>query len=691
MSRIAICCLITAGLLPVVSHADHVEQLEPLDVAASRYEQGERIYVDAETLPSAAPDTAAMLKRVPGANINFNGPLTGIAQYRGMFGDRVNVVVDGSSLITGGPNAMDTPLSYIPRQRLQSIEVYRGIAPVSSGMETMGGTIQAESRLSSFTNQDRFEFHGDSTAGVHSVDGGYSLSGLASMANRNHRVHAAVTREYGDDREFPGGTVRASSHERDVYDLGYGYRLDDHKFSFDYRRNETGPTGTAALPMDIEFIDTDIFRAAYETSLGSIGLKAALAYNDVSHRMSNFLLRDPVNPMMLRYTLAEADGGSYALEANMPVAGGNLVLGIDGKQANHDADIFNPDNAMFFVNNFNNINRDLYSVFGEWTGRPTESLQLELGVRYTHVAMDAGTVDGTPARMMMAAQTLRDNFNNADRSKTDNNIDLVSRLRYALNDDLSLVAGAARKTRSPSYQERYLWLPLQSTGGLADGNNYVGNINLDPEVAHEVEFGIDWRSGRTYLSPRLFYRHVDDYIQGVPATDPAVIMQSTMSGDPTPLRFSNVDARFYGMDAEWGLQMAERWFLDGVVTYVRGERRDIDDDLYRIAPLNTTLALTHRRARWSATLEGQFYAGQDNVSATNNETATGGYGLLNFYGQYALAEQGLTITAGVDNLLDKQYRSHLAGINRVINSDVPAGMRLPGDGINGYVSISLHW
>ena len=39
-------------------------------------------------------DTAVALKDVPGANVNANGPVTGIAQYRGMHGDRVSVVID---------------------------------------------------------------------------------------------------------------------------------------------------------------------------------------------------------------------------------------------------------------------------------------------------------------------------------------------------------------------------------------------------------------------------------------------------------------------------------------------------------------------------------------------------------------------------------------------------------------------
>lgn len=691
MLRFTFTVFLAVMLLPAVAHADHVTELETIDVAASRAERDDRITISADTLADPAADTAAILKRFPGANVNSNGPLTGIAQYRGMFGDRINVLIDGSSLVSGGPNAMDTPLSYMPRSRLESIEIYRGTAPVSSGIETLGGTISASSRLSRFGNGEEFRIHGDAGGGVHSVDNGYSMTGLVSMANHGHRLHAATAREYGNDRDFPGGTVRASRYERDVYDLGYGFRTGVHEFSLDYRRNETGPSGTAALPMDIEFIDTDIFRGGYQAKLGTVGLEARLSYNDVAHRMSNFTLRDPVNPLMRRYTLAEANGGSYSLQADLPLAAGNLVVGTEGKLANHDADIFDPDNAMFLVRNFNDVSRDLYSIFSEWAGPLAKHLRLQFGARYTRVNMDAGVVDGTPAQIMPAAGMLRDGFNDADRSRSDDNVDLATRLNFDLNDDLSLLAGAARKTRSPSYQERYLWLPLQSAAGLADGNNYVGDINLSPEVAYEAEFGFDWRPGRLYFAPRVFYRHVDDYIQGTPATDPAVIMVSTMTGDPTPLRFSNVDAQFYGFDAEWGAQLAERWFLDGIVTYVRGERRDIDDDLYRIAPLNTTLALTHRRTRWSWTLEGQLYAGQEHVSATNGETASGGYGLLNFYGRYSIPEQGVTISAGFDNLLDKQYRSHLAGTNRVINSDVAPGLRLPGDGINGYLRLALHW
>jgi iron complex outermembrane receptor protein len=84
-------------------------------------------------------DTATTLKDLPGADVNNNGTITGIAQYRGMYGDRVAVTIDNHAVVSGGPNSMDAPLSYVPPMITESIVIERGIASVSSAPETIGG------------------------------------------------------------------------------------------------------------------------------------------------------------------------------------------------------------------------------------------------------------------------------------------------------------------------------------------------------------------------------------------------------------------------------------------------------------------------------------------------------------------------------------------------------------------------
>ena len=142
-------------VFPAVCAAGDAQQLPDMTVEGEAAGGVSLYQVDLDQAPATTPDTAALLRRAPGANVNRNGPLTGIAQYRGMYGDRVNVMVNGIRINTGGPNGMDPALSYIPRSQLQSLEVIRGIAPVSSGAETIGGTITATSRSGEFGSGDR--------------------------------------------------------------------------------------------------------------------------------------------------------------------------------------------------------------------------------------------------------------------------------------------------------------------------------------------------------------------------------------------------------------------------------------------------------------------------------------------------------------------------------------------------------
>ncbi len=683
----AMACVVSADAVAEEHPREREEQsgnVEEITIIGSC----ERFRVPVEmTAATAVPDAAAMLERIPGADVNRNGPLSGIAQYRGLFGDRLNVVVDGVPVVPVGPNHMDAPLSYISRQRLESLEIHRGIAPVSAGLETLGGAILVSSDKGSFADGDALEFHGDLRSSAASVNEGYGAGGLVSLASDRNRLYVGASTESGDDVEFTDGTVKPTRHRREIYDLGYGLRVGDHNLGLDYRRLDTGRTGTPALPMDIQFVETDVVSANYQGKAGDSVFEARLFWSDGEHEMDNFTLRTPMNPAKRRLTVADGRASGLSLAATKPMGGHYLRLGVDGDRSAHDADIENPDDREFFVVNFNDASRNRYGLWAEWIGRPAPGWQLEAGLRYNQIETNA---DEVATSMGMAAKVLQERFNSADRSITDHNFDWVLQGNYELWPSLVLEAGAARKTRSPSYQERYLWLPLKSTGGLADGKNYVGDIDLEPEVSHEIEFGLEWNDRGLRLSPRAFYRTVDDYIQGTPATDAEVLQVSRMMGDPAPLQFSNVEAELYGADVAWSAAMGDHWLLDGTVGYVRGKRRDIDDDLYRIPPFNGLLALTYETVKWALTVETEVYLRQDDVSATNDEGPTGGYALMNVRGNRELGG-GVELTFGVNNVFDRRYADHIGGVNRAGDGDVGVGKRLPGLGVNAYLALRRTW
>jgi len=138
---------------------------------------------------------------------------------------------------------------------------------------------------------------------------------------------------------------------------------------------------------------------------------------------------------------------------------------------------------------------------------------------------------------------------------------------------------------------------------------------------------------------------------------------------------------------DWAWHLAPDWQLSGLVNYVRGKRRDSDDDLYRIAPANATLRLAWSAGEWGAVIEGVASAAQHQVSATSREQKSSGYGLLNVSANWRPTAQ-LALAAGVDNVFDRTYRDHLGGYNRVSNPDIAVGERLPGYGINVFARAS---
>jgi iron complex outermembrane receptor protein len=140
------------------ANEDNIEDIEVITITNQRHYLGienNESYAQGKT---TEPDLARWLMSVPGANVNRNGPVTGIAQYRGLYGDRISTTLDGQAVIGAGPNAMDTPLSYSTPLIVESMTVYRGIAPVSAGIDTIGGAIDVKMRKAESHNSRRWRF-----------------------------------------------------------------------------------------------------------------------------------------------------------------------------------------------------------------------------------------------------------------------------------------------------------------------------------------------------------------------------------------------------------------------------------------------------------------------------------------------------------------------------------------------------
>ncbi|MEY8199441.1 MAG: TonB-dependent receptor, partial [Colwellia sp.] len=645
-------------------------------------------------------DLANWLASVPGANINSNGPITGIAQYRGLFGDRVATSLDGHPIIGAGPNAMDTPLSYSTPLIVDSMTVYRGIAPVSAGMNTIGGAIDISMRKAEVMNSDNAQASGDLQAGYRSNNSASTLSGVTNLAKGDVAVLLYGNTQAGDSMESGDGTViTPSDFEKTQAGFDVRHATENNTMGLSYHYTKTTDSGTPALPMDIEYIESSRINLDGDFQLGQWQGEWSLGYLDADHGMTNFLMRGH-DPMKKRRNTATAETTDFKFLLHRDFSFGELSFGIDGYLATHDSVITNPSNAMFEVVNFNNVQDDRFGFFTQWQNQYGQT-NVQLGVRVKHALSNADEVSGNmamdmsmgnmnPGMMPSMATLLSDiegNFNNADRKVSDTNVDIALSTQTQLTEALSLYVGVGVKNRAPSYQERYLWTPMESTGGLADGHTYIGNIDLGSETAYQADLGLTWQSNNFMIAPHVFYQNIDNYIQGTPMgmeDASAKMMASMMSGDNNPLKFSNVDAKLYGADVNWYYNLTDNFQLSGIASYVKGERRDIDDNLYRIAPLNGQVSVSYHDENIITNVTLVAVAAQDDVSVTNTEQATSGYGLVNVDIEYFVTNS-FTLRGGVDNLLDREYQNHLGGYNRVKEVGTPVMQRLPSEGLSAWI------
>ena len=190
-----------------------------------------QIITISDTQQLSTPDSAALLRTVPGANFSQNRLITGIAQYRGLFGDRVALSLDGSPALTGGPNAMDTPLSYAPAPLLKDLNVHRGIAPVSAAQESIGGHINARFNRGDFANNSALNLSGIGNLsgagnGRHGDNGQQSSANLQLVAtNDQHKIAVLAAHDEGENSEAGNNVlIQGTQYQRSRTDLSYGWQ-----------------------------------------------------------------------------------------------------------------------------------------------------------------------------------------------------------------------------------------------------------------------------------------------------------------------------------------------------------------------------------------------------------------------------------------------------------------------------------
>ena len=681
-------------------------------------------------LRSNTSDTAKLLDGQPGVSLYGAGGVSSLPVIHGMADDRVRVKVDGMDLISACANHMNAPLSYIDPANVGSVKVFAGITPVSIGGDSIGGTIQVDSTAPEFAGAGVGTLlKGQAGAFYRSNNGAQGGNLSATIAGeefsmrytgstvRAKNFRAANTFKPGaatvgsiSNAYVAGDEVGSSAYQAENQSLAFGLRHENHLVELKLGMQNIPYQGFPNQRMDMTGNNSQQINLGY-TGQYDWGTLQARAYNERTQHKMNFL-GDKTYWYGALFNVAgmpmDTDGKNtgFSVKGDVILSERDILrTGVEYQQYRLN-DWWNPvaNSAMMSPNVFWNINngqRDRTSIFAEWEANWHPQWLTQMGVRSESVKMSAGRVHGYGAMYNAAAAT----FNAANRQHTDNNIDITALARYTPDAGKTFEGGYAMKTRSPNLYERYTWsntntMVMNMNNWVGDGNGYVGNVNLKPEVAQTLSVSGDWHdaAGEDWafkVSP--YYTHVQDYIDAVSCASVGKVCAARVDGFLN-LSLANQSARLYGADVSGNMSLLKgseygSFSAKGILSYVNGKNITTGGNLYNIMPLNVKLAVEQRMGDWTNTIEAKLVSAKSSVEAVRKELTTAGYGLLNLYSSYEWQQMRFDI--GVENLLNKYYANPLGGAyvgqGATMGTGVLYGTAVPGMGrsINAGVTVKF--
>ena len=715
------------ALVPLAALSEDAATLGAVLVTAPKVSRWWESSLDSQSLAaqrSVSNDSARLLQDIPGLSLYGAGGVSSLPAIHGLADDRLRIQVDGMDLMAACPNHMNSPLSYIDPSMVSAITVFAGITPVSVGGDSIGGTIQVKSAAPEFTdNTDEVFSKGvlgtfyRSNGNARGFNAGATFVG--HDVNLSYRVSSAQAGNYaagGDFKAAGPGTaggpwltaneVASTAYSAKNQDIGLALRQDKHLLQLNIGTQHLPFEGFPNQRMDMTGNDSTQVNLRYTGQFAWGSLLARAYGQDTEHfmnmgpdRFSYGTLGMPMNTnAKTRGMLTQADfvwsdtstlrlGAevqSYTLYDWWPQAGG--VMGP----------------RTFWNMDYGQRNRT--GIFGEWETRWNDQLLTQVGVRHESVRTSTGPVQGYNAQAFWSADAAA--FNAQTRARSDSNLDFSALTRYEPDATKTLEAGLARKSHSPNLYQRYAWStqPMASlmNNCVGDGNGYIGNPALKPEVAHTLSASGDWHDADQKVwafKVTGYLTQVQDFIDARRCDfgqcgGTANVLATTGFVN---LQYVNQSARLHGVDLSGKMLLAETagygsFKGTGVLSYVRGVNRDTGGNLYNIMPLNAKLALVQTGGSWTHTAEVQMVAAKTDVSQVRNEVLTAGYGLLNW--RSSLQWTPIRLDIGIENLLNRSHALPLGGAYvaqgaSMTSTGIPWGTVVPGMGRSINLALSM--
>ncbi|MBS4098575.1 MAG: TonB-dependent copper receptor [Sulfuricella sp.] len=632
-------CILPLGILPLCAvAAERTAVLDEVVVTAPPALDPLTVRTDpkAPRQPVPAQDGADYLKNIPGFSSVRKGGTSGDPVFRGQAGSRLNLTMDGESVLGGCGMRMDPPTAYVYPESFDAITVLKGPQTVLHGGGNVAGTVLFERQPTRFATPGA---RGQASLMVGSF-GRNDVAADAAAGTPEAYLRGNATRSDANDYTTGNGTVVHSSYTRWSGNLAAGWTPDpDTRVEITLDRSDA-----RAAYADRSLDGAKFARDGYGFKLERLRLAPWLdklefqAYhNYVDHVMDNFSLRPvvPVNNFSY-YQVSNpdrtTDGARLALQL-IPAPQAKLTAGLDYQRNSH---------TLRAITRAVPINSGAAPYIDIDSKVRTPDMTFDNTGAFAELAWELGIQD----RLVGGLRS--------DRLEVRNDKSSGSGAKASLSDRTQ---GAFLR-----YERDFVELPVALFAGIgraerpADWWERNRDFYLKPESNTQLDLGAIWNGERLRASLSLFRAALNDYI---------------LVRDDNTAR--NIDASTHGLEADLVWNLARHWNLSGTLAWVHGDNRSDGVPLAQMPPLEGRFGATYDDRRFSYGALLRLVARQDRVHIGYGSIvgqdfgATSGFAVFSLNAAYR-PKKGALISVGVDNLFNRHYAEH---VNR-------AGSAVPG-------------
>lgn len=237
-----------------------------------------------------------------------------------------------------------------------------------------------------------------------------------------------------------------------------------------------------------------------------------------------------------------------------------------------------------------------------------------------------------------------------------NNFSATAGTTYTLNEHFDFKFNAALAWRAPNMNELF-------SDGIHHGAAAYekGNINLQPEVAHNLNFTANYTSDKFNLEVSPYLNFIDDFIYLKPRSENGVLQTVlTVRGAFPAFDYTQVNARFAGLDLSASYQISEKIAITEKYSMVRA--KDVLNNQYMVNipsdRLESTLKYDFKKRGAFISISNSLVAKQTRVEANSDFLAPPpAYSL--WKADAGISIRKVNVGLSVSNLFNVAYREYL--------------------------------